>query len=311
MMPDVDIIIPTYNSESTIERCLKSIRNQDYTGKMIITIIDGGSSDKTIDIANKYEANIIIKEGMYATGKNGARHYGESITNSDLIWNIDSDNIIVEATVLSRLVEPLLVDKTINISIPLTAIDKTASTFNRWTSLVEIKNVEDMILNGIKTKDGYVLITRMSYGLTNCSLLRRKVVNCCGGYDSDVRLLRRIERLELSRAVVDLKSHFYHNQTLSILHYLRKFDRRLKRFGNMSRKDLSQYFVEYPPIVEDDFKLKTDSIKTMVYNPLLQLSYFLRDHNVAWLWGLPYSFLFSVYVSMHPLLAYKAFRHFL
>ena len=311
MMPDVDIIIPTFNSESTIEKCLRSIKNQDYPGKMIITIIDGGSTDKTIDIADKYDTKIIIKEGMYGTGRNGARHYGETITQSEYIWNIDSDNIIVETTVLSRLIKPLVFDKTINISIPLTAIDKTTSTFNRWASLVEIKNVEDMMGMGVKTKDGYILLSKMYYGLTNCSLLRRNVVNCCGGYDSDVRLLSRIERLGLSKGVIDLQSHFYHNQTVSILHYLKKLDRRLKRFGKMSQMDLSQYFVEYPPRMEDDHKLKTESIKFLAYSPLLQISYFLRDHDVAWLWGLPYSFLFSVSVSMHPLLTYKVFKQFL
>lgn len=49
-LPDVDVIMPTFNSSKTLEECLLSIRKQDYSGRIIITIIDGGSTDNTLDI---------------------------------------------------------------------------------------------------------------------------------------------------------------------------------------------------------------------------------------------------------------------
>jgi len=36
--PSVSVIIPTYNSEKTIEKCLESIRNQSYTNIEIIVV---------------------------------------------------------------------------------------------------------------------------------------------------------------------------------------------------------------------------------------------------------------------------------
>jgi len=120
----VDVIIPTLNSEKTLENCLRSLSKQRFTGKLNIVVIDGGSTDRTIEIAKNFSTNIYVKKGMYGTGKNGARHYGELLTNSPFIWNVDSDNIIVDDTALERLVGPLILDSTINISIPLTALDK-------------------------------------------------------------------------------------------------------------------------------------------------------------------------------------------
>ena len=50
------IVIPTFNSEKTIESCLFSVLNQDFENYEII-IIDNNSSDRTIEIINKIKKN--------------------------------------------------------------------------------------------------------------------------------------------------------------------------------------------------------------------------------------------------------------
>ena len=60
--PLVSIIMPTYNSESTIEIALNSIKNQSCFELIEILVIDGNSSDRTIEIAKKYNARILINE---------------------------------------------------------------------------------------------------------------------------------------------------------------------------------------------------------------------------------------------------------
>ncbi len=54
------IIIPTYNSENTLELCLQAIHNQDFSQEQYeILIVDGGSTDATLEIAKKHNATIL------------------------------------------------------------------------------------------------------------------------------------------------------------------------------------------------------------------------------------------------------------
>ena len=62
----VSIIIPCYNAEKHIEKCIKSIINQTYKNIEIIAI-DDGSQDNTLEILNKFKEkdkriNVISKK---------------------------------------------------------------------------------------------------------------------------------------------------------------------------------------------------------------------------------------------------------
>ena len=50
----VSIVVPVYNSEKTIDRCIKSILNQTYSAVEII-LIDDGSTDGSGKICDEYE----------------------------------------------------------------------------------------------------------------------------------------------------------------------------------------------------------------------------------------------------------------
>jgi len=59
-MKNISVIIATFNSEKTLEKVLKSVRRQSFPSENTeILIVDGGSSDLTIDIAKKYKCRII------------------------------------------------------------------------------------------------------------------------------------------------------------------------------------------------------------------------------------------------------------
>lgn len=102
--PKISIITVSFNSLKTIERTIKSVLNQNYK-KTEYIIIDGGSTDGTVDIIKKYSQKLFywISEsdnGIYdAMNKGLKKATGEiiGIINSDDWYEIDALNNIAEA----------------------------------------------------------------------------------------------------------------------------------------------------------------------------------------------------------------------
>lgn len=88
-LPRISFCIPTLNNESTLDKCLYSIANQDYPDIEII-IVDGYSRDKTIDIAAKYTKNIYFSNERLG----GARQESVERSSGQILALFDSDIII-------------------------------------------------------------------------------------------------------------------------------------------------------------------------------------------------------------------------
>ena len=99
------IIIPTYNSKLSIVKCLESIQSQTFTSYEVI-IIDGNSSDNTIDICKKFASNFpaiqIISErdnGIY-----DAMNKGIKLSSGDFLVFLNSGDCFANESSLSKLV---------------------------------------------------------------------------------------------------------------------------------------------------------------------------------------------------------------
>lgn len=102
--PTVSILIPTLNSANVLSCCLESIKNQNYPkNKMEIIVADGGSTDKTLDIAKKYGAKIYINQ--LKTGEAG-KAVAFQHARGELIALIDSDNILPDKEWLKQMIAP-------------------------------------------------------------------------------------------------------------------------------------------------------------------------------------------------------------
>ena len=96
----ISIITVSFNSASTIEDTLKSVISQDYKNIEYI-IIDGGSTDGTLDIIDQYKNNIktIVSEpdkGIY-----DAMNKGIELSSGDVVGILNSDDIYENNKVLS------------------------------------------------------------------------------------------------------------------------------------------------------------------------------------------------------------------
>lgn len=96
MQPLLSIIVPIYNVEQYLDRCIQSILNQTYQNLEII-LVDDGATDCSGAIADSYAAKdkrikVFHKENG---GLSDARNYGLEHVTGDYILFIDSDDFIV------------------------------------------------------------------------------------------------------------------------------------------------------------------------------------------------------------------------
>ena len=96
--PLVSIITPVYNGEKYISRTLESIKNQGYKNIEYI-VIDGGSTDDTLNIINSYKESVDIlitepDDGMY-----DAINKGIKISKGDIIAYINSDDYYFDCAI--------------------------------------------------------------------------------------------------------------------------------------------------------------------------------------------------------------------
>lgn len=101
--PRYSFIIPVYNVEAYLSRCLDSVFSQDYTSFEVICINDG-SKDNSLaflqEYQKKYPQMIIIDQENKGLG--GARNTGVPYASGEYIWFLDSDDWI-ETKALSLL----------------------------------------------------------------------------------------------------------------------------------------------------------------------------------------------------------------
>lgn len=91
----ISIIIPAYNVEKYIAKCLHSVINQSYKNLDVI-VVDDGSKDRTGCIIDDYSAkdNRIRAVHQPNGGLPNARNTGMKYANGDYVMFLDSDDWI-------------------------------------------------------------------------------------------------------------------------------------------------------------------------------------------------------------------------
>ncbi len=94
-MKKISVIVPVYNAETTLNKCVDSIIAQNYKNLEII-LLDDGSSDNSLNLCNEYkekDSRIVVyhkeNEGLVAARKNGLE-----IATGEYVSFVDSDDYI-------------------------------------------------------------------------------------------------------------------------------------------------------------------------------------------------------------------------
>lgn len=95
--PLISIVVPVYNVEQYLEKCVESLIRQTYSNIEII-LIDDGSVDESGKICDKYgdKYNNIIVVHQTNKGLSGARNSGIEISKGDYIAFVDSDDFVTD-----------------------------------------------------------------------------------------------------------------------------------------------------------------------------------------------------------------------
>ena len=87
------------NAESTIARCISSVNNQTYTNIEYI-VIDGASTDSTVNIINQYKEHINIFISEPDKGIYDAMNKGIAMATGDVVGILNADDVYADVGIL-------------------------------------------------------------------------------------------------------------------------------------------------------------------------------------------------------------------
>jgi cellulose synthase/poly-beta-1,6-N-acetylglucosamine synthase-like glycosyltransferase len=176
--PSVSVLVPAYNEEGYVGRCLDHILDSDYPADAYeVIVIDDGSTDGTYEEARQRAGPNVTVHSKSNEGKHAALNDGLELTNSDIVVVVDADSF-VQPDALSKAVATLQSDSATG------AVASDVKVLNRQNSVSRIQTLEYIL--GINTLRRAFDFFRVVPVVPGClGAFRREALLDAGGYDDD------------------------------------------------------------------------------------------------------------------------------
>ncbi len=209
-MEKISVIVPIYNSEKFLDKCINSIVNQTYKNIEVI-LIDDGSKDESKKICKKYvkkDARVRLIE-CSNSGVSHARNIGLENSSGDYLFFVDSDDWIN----LDTLERMILVAKKSNVDVVKCNYYNNYIDNKEQVNELNITNCEEnlSILDSKKIKELFAntYILNVVWG----ELISRKTLKNCRFEDRLIYgedLLFNFQVLKNTDRVLLMKDSYYH-----------------------------------------------------------------------------------------------------
>jgi len=247
--------ILTKNSGRTLGKCLEAIAKLKEEFEPEVVIVDGGSTDNTLNIVERYREELDIKV-LYDGGKGlgYARDIGWRASNADYIVMLDSD-VIVSRGFLKKAIELLQQDEKLG---AVSAKLKPISLDRGWLGRFQEKNLAIYLHHLDPPYPAKAVALH-----TACTVFRRKVLEEIGGFDTYFNLAKEDSDISYRIRKAGYKLSYLN---IYVLHLERARILKLNfRYGRsfilISRKH---------PNMENFLRLKNIILMTCIFIPVLQ-----------------------------------------
>jgi len=248
-------VILTKNSGRTLEKCLEAIARLKGEFEPEVIIVDGGSTDNTLNIVEKYREELNIRV-LYDDGKGlgYARDIGWRASDADYIVMLDSD-VIVNRDFLRRAVELLQRDGKLG---AVSAKLKPISLDKGWLGRFQEKNLAIYLhhLDPPYPAEAVALHTA-------CTVFKRSVLEEIGGFDAYFNLAKEDSDISYRIRKAGYKLSYLNVYALHLerARILKLNFRYGRSFILISRKH---------PDMENFLRLKNIVLMTCIFIPVLQ-----------------------------------------
>ena len=199
----VSVIVPVYNVNKTVRRCLTAITASDYQNYECI-VVDDCSTDNTQEIATEFSARVLALEGgPYGPGY--ARNRGAEVATGDVVFFVDAD-VVIALTTMTKVAESFAEHPEISAMFGSYDDDPQAGAFSS-----QYKN----LLHHFVHQQGH---DRAVTFWSGCGAVRTDVFLEFGGFDSDRYPRPSIEDIELGYRLTAAGHQIMANKEVQVKH---------------------------------------------------------------------------------------------